>query len=133
MNATSTGQQLVHDGNRMITYARDISAGETYGVWHHNGLRMYDEPAWGMDPDAEVKLSVSVDKILVSHGGTLYLVERDALRESEGYVDDTHNYIAKESDDFVTAIGSPSDHLNDSLVRSSDHAHGGYHRDKNES
>ena len=133
MTITNTGQMLTHDGRQMLAYARDISANKHYGVWFHDGLRMYDEPAWGMEVAAERKLSVSVDDILVTHRGTLYHIDRDGLRERQESIGGIDNYVAKASDEYVSALGDPHEYMNDYLVRDSDHSHGGYHKQQNES
>jgi hypothetical protein len=131
MRVTPTGQSEYHEGNEVGRYGRDISAQEHYFCWYHDGLRKYDEPAWAMSSDVEWKISVSADAILVACQDGLYRIERDAFRESVEEVGDDEQLVARASDDFVTHVGDPNDHLQGHLwIESGNQVDENYHQEK---
>lgn len=151
MRVTPTGQSEYHEGNEVLRYGRDISAGQTYAVWYHDGLRKYDEPAWAMSTDVAWKISVSADAILVACQDGLYAIEFesspedsqndssrsanrevDAFRESVEDLDGEEQLVARASDDFVRHVGDPNDHLQGHLwIESGNQVDEGYHQEKN--
>lgn len=134
MRVTPTGQSIYHDGNEVGRYGRDHSANETYFIQYHDGLRSIDEPAWAMDTDVEWKISISVNTILVADAEDgLYAIERGAFTENVITIDGREQCLARASDDFVTYIGDPNDHLRGHLwIESGNQVDEGYHKRANE-
>jgi hypothetical protein len=132
MRVTPNGASEYHNGNEVGRYGR--SGGDAVFVWYHDGLRSYSEPAWAMDTDVEWKISISVDTILVADAQAgLYAIDRDAFAESIETLDGREQCIASASDDFVTALGDPNDHLNGGLwIESGNQIDEGYHKRANE-
>lgn len=132
MQVTPTGQSEYHDGNEVLRYGRDISRNETFAVWYHDGLRKYDEPAWAMYEAVEWKISVSTDAILAACQDGLYRIDRDELREAVECVDGDEQLVARASDDFVSKIGDPNEHLHGHLwIESGNQIDEGYHQQQN--
>ena len=134
MRVTPTEQSIFHDGNEIGRYGREIDANEVYLVHYHDGLRSESEPAWAMDTDVEWKVSVSVDTILVADAEDgLYAIDREAFAESVETLDDREQCIARASDEFVTYVGDPNDHLRGHLwIESGNQVDEGYHKRANE-
>jgi len=133
MRVTPNGNSEYHEGNEVGRYGRDISAGEFYFIQYHDGLRSFDEPAWAMDTDVEMKVSISVDTILVADANNgLYATDRSTFTKNTVVLDGREQYIARASDEHVEYLGDPNDHLQGHLWITPENAHGGYHQDKNE-
>lgn len=133
MRVSPSGNSEYHHGNEVGRYGRDISAGVLAFVWYHDGVRSIDEPAWAMDPDVEWKISVSADVILVAdaHNG-LYAIDRDEFTNHTITLDGREQYVARASDDHVTYVGDPNDHLRGHLwIESGNRVDEGYHKKQN--
>ena len=132
MRVTPNGSSEYHNGNEVGRYGRGDD-GAVF-VWYHDGLRSESEPAWAMDTDVEWKVSVSVDTILVADAEDgLYAIDREAFAESVETLDDREQCIARASDEFVTYVGDPNDHLRGHLwIESGNQVDEGYHKRANE-
>lgn len=134
MHVSPTGASEYHDGNEVGRYGRALGSNEIVFVQYHDGIAGMDEPAWAMDTDVEWKISISVDTILVADANDngLYIIDREAFTKNQVEIAGRGQYVARASDDFVTYVGDPDDHLRGNLWVTAANGHGGYHKDKNE-
>lgn len=125
-----TGQSEYIEDNEVGRYARDLESRDPAFVWYHGGVRMLDERAWAMDPDVAWKVSVSVERFLVPTPDGVFAIEREPFEESTTDLFDSEQLLARESDDFVTKVGDPSDLLGHDLwIESGNEVHEGYHQE----
>jgi hypothetical protein len=134
MRVVPNGNSEYHNGNEVLRYGRDIAENSLHAVWYHDGLRCIDEPAWAMDPDVEWKVSVSADTILVADANNgLYAIDTGEFTEHTVTLDGREQYVARASDDHVTYLGDPNDHLQGHLwIESGNQVDEGYHKQANE-
>jgi hypothetical protein len=133
MRISPTGQTVVYDGKQVGKYGRDISDNETYVIIYQTGIG--NEPMWGIDAAVEMKISVSVDTILIADEiNGLHAIERETLLDHKRVLNGRKQYVVSDTNDGVHYVGEMNDHLQGSLwIESGNQIDEGYHKKRNES